>query len=90
MALGSNQDVQHVPRPTSVGKTGALEMMHRLSKHRKTRESTQRVIGAPIRVRAPRGDRVRKLVVSTSFLFLVVRHLLLEAMHLFLVAYCFY
>ena len=26
----------------------------------------------------------------SSFLLLVVRHLLLEAMHLFLVAYCFY
>ena len=29
-------------------------------------------------------------IVSTSFLFLVVRHLLLKAMHLFLVAYCLY
>ena len=28
--------------------------------------------------------------VSTNFLFLVDRHLLLEAMHLFLVAYCLY
>ena len=28
-------------------------------------------------------------LVSNSFLLLLVRHLLLEAMHLFLVAYCF-
>ena len=30
------------------------------------------------------------LIVSNSFLLLLVRHLLLEAMHLFLVAYCFF
>ena len=30
------------------------------------------------------------LIVSNSFLLLLVRHLLLEAMHLFLVASCFY
>ena len=29
-------------------------------------------------------------IVSTSFLLLLVRHLLLEAMHLFLVASCYY
>ena len=33
------------------------------------------------------GDRL--ILVSTSFLLLLVRHLLLVAMHLFLVAYCF-
>ena len=30
----------------------------------------------------------RIILVTSSFLLLVVRHLLLEAMHLFLVAYC--
>ena len=34
-------------------------------------------------------DSLLQLIVSNSFLFLVVRHLLLEAMHLLLVAYCF-
>ena len=33
---------------------------------------------------------LNKLIVSTSFLLLLVWHLLLVAMRLFLVAYCFY
>ena len=33
---------------------------------------------------------IKELIVSNSFLLLLARHLLLEAMHLFLVAYCFY
>ena len=35
------------------------------------------------------GDRWAKGGVSNSFLLLLVRHLLLEAMHLFLVASCY-
>ena len=35
-------------------------------------------------------DSIYYFLFPNSFLFLLVRHLLLEAMHLFLVAYCFY
>ena len=49
-------------------------------------ESTQ--VG-PVGPVGPSGITKLELLASSTFLLLVVRHLLLEAMHLFLVAYCF-